>query len=298
MEYWQVLEALTGEWCIDPGYVGKLLPFALAIINGQKIDISALETISKPKAYCINLSAEQINTVSRWDLYDENIPDDSVAVIQLNGPIMSWTSNELINQLQLIENNPRIISTLLLINTPGGMVGQLDNIDVQITSGVKPIIGFVLNIAASAGIWMISGTKKIFVSSKLSQLGSIGVYSTFMDMNRMLKEKLNIDIYEYYATKSTEKNQPTRGILNPDSPEEKKKRETELMNRLDWVNDMFHATVSKNRKISLDSEIFNGGIYFAEKAIELGIADDIKSMQYALEYAHAEGLKAKIKSFF
>jgi ClpP class serine protease len=132
----------------------------------------------------------------------------------------------------------------------------------------------------------------------MDRVGSIGVMTNFMSMSRMLKEKLGIDVYEYYARKSTEKNQPTRTLLDEKAtPEEKLARENQLLDDLDFTNDIFHAVISENLGIKKDSPVFTGKIFHAEEGIQNGLAHEINTLQYAIEYAHREGLIAKINNY-
>ena len=70
-----------------------------------------------------------------------------------------------------------------------------------------------------------------------------------------------------------------------------------MLDDLDFTNDYFHTAIQTNLNIKPDSEIFSGAIYYAQKAIDLGMAHEINpSVEYALEQAFALGMKSKINS--
>lgn len=306
MNVYNIYEALMSEWIIEPSFFQKMLPALIAFTKGFQIDNNLISDIVfsdkakidefKSLTSCLDNS---INIVPEWDLTNENIPDNSVAMLFLIGPVMGGTISTLINNYKKILSNDKIISTVLVVNTPGGVVAQNDIINQLFTTSPKPIFTYVKNMAASAGMWTISGTNRIILSSKFTQVGSIGVYNSFNDFTRFMRDKLGIDVYEFYATKSTGKNQPYRGILDSNlSDEERKQYALLLTQRIDWINDQFHADIIKNLGISNDSEVLTGAIYFAEKAIELGIAHEINDLSYTIQLAHQEGAKAALQTKF
>lgn len=270
------------------------LPLLVSFLNGQKVSIDASllgKTDSKPFAIQGN---SDINAVGRWDLDSPDIPENSVGIIPVQGVMLDSDTARLSMYLKMAEQNPAINSVLLLVNSPGGMVSQIDLVSDQIRDYSKPVISFVMDLNASAAIWLTSGSKRIIVSSKLNRIGSVGVMTSFTDIWAALK-KFGIDHREIYATKSTRKNFLKRNLQNSELSTEE--QEKPLIEDLNFVNDFFHATVSKNRNIPLDSEVFTGDMYYAEKGIELGLADEINTLDYALTLAHQLGLENKINQF-
>lgn len=290
-------ELFAAKWLIEHGYVMSQLPLLYAFLNGQAIDVSAISA-DKQKIPFIIKGSDNLNTCSRYDLQYEDIPMDSVAVIPVQGPIMSDDTLNLMKWLQLANDNDNVVAVVLLVNSPGGVVFQIDNLAGSISGFRKPIFTYVVGVCASAAMWICSGSDRIFLSSKMDRIGSIGVMTSFMSMSRMLKDKLGIDVYEFYARKSTEKNQPVRTMMDDNStPEEKQARTEELLDDLDFTNDLFHEGIMKNMGLKADSPVFTGKIYFAEEAIKQGLAHEINTLQYAIEYAHHQGLIAKINNY-
>ena len=86
--------------------------------------------------------------------------------------------------------------------------------------------------------------------------------------------------------------------LNPDASEEdKQKREAELIAKLDFINEIFHNDIMQNLGIAKESDVFTGKTFHTEEAIRMGLVHEQNTMQYALEYAHQQGLIAKINSY-
>lgn len=290
----QLVNVLSARWLIAGEIAVNYLPLLVSFLNGQKITIDASllgKTDTKP--FAIQGNAD-INTASRWELDSTDIPENSVGVIPLEGVMLSYDTSRLSRFLKMAEMNPAINSILLLVNSPGGMVSQIDLVSDQISSFQKPIVSFVMDMNASAAYWLTSGSKKIIASSKLNQIGSIGVMSTFNDIWPALR-KFGIEHRDIYASKSTRKNFAHRTLT--DETLTREEQEKQLRDSMDFVNEIFHATISKNRGIAAESEIFAGDIYYAEKAVELGLIDDINNLDYALTLAHQLGLENKINQF-
>jgi len=195
------------------------------------------------------------------------------------------------------EKNDNVSAVLFMVNSPGGVVFQTDVLAGNIRNFSKPVVTFTVGMMCSAATWLFSGSKRIFASSQMDIFGSIGVMTGYQDYAGMF-EKLGIKEFTFYATKSTEKNQPTRTLLDPEATEaEKTARKTELIENLDFINDLFHADIQKNLGVEKDSPVFTGKTYRTAEAIKLGLVHELNTLQYAIEYAHREGLVAQINSY-
>jgi ClpP class serine protease len=291
----QLVNILSARWLIAGEIAVNYIPLLVSFLQGKNITIDA-SILGKNdlKPFALGPGNSEINTVNRWSLDDENVPENSIAVIPVDGVLRDYDTIEISRFIKNAIANPSINSIFLLTNSPGGMVSQIDLVSDQITNSPKPVVTFVTDLNASAAAWLTSGSTKIILSSKLNRVGSIGVMTQFNDLWPML-EKFGIDHREIYATKSTEKNLQKRMLINPELSKEE--QEKPLIEDLDFVNDFFHQAMIKNRKLDPESEVFKGNIYYAERAIELGLADSIDTLDNALSLAHKLGLQNKINQF-
>jgi signal peptide peptidase SppA len=281
----RIFSILSAQWLIHEDTAISYLPVLIAFIRGQEILLKS-EDEHTPYVVAWNDPAQNIYTAGTWELDDDTIPDNSVSVLQIDGPITSWDSQYLIAKLRKIEANPQIISILLQVNSPGGMVSQIDLLASTIKSLSKPTVALVSGMAASAAMWVISGASYRIATSKIDVLGSIGTKTSIEDYSGLL-EKVGIKITDIYATKSTRKDEEYREFVEKGN----KKPMTDFV---DFVNEVFHEAIRTNMGISADSEVFTGAAFFAEKAIELGLINEINTMDYALQTAYKLGLKNKI----
>ena len=288
---------LNTPWLINSEAVYNMLPMLIAYIHGKEIDFSSLDNPESNKPYILAVSQSQtLNVIDTYELQSNSVPENSVAIIPIQGVILPNKSMDLVNYVRMAEANPNVTSVLFLVNTPGGAVFYTDITAGVIKSMTKPNIGFVMNMGASAGMWLLSAMDRIVLSSPLDRVGSIGVMTSMMDASRFLKEKLGIDMIDVYATASTNKNEQMRSFLNSDLPLEE--RTKSVVADLDFVNAIFHQAIQKNLSISPDSEVFSGKVYAADQAIALGLAHEICSFEDALMLAQRMGLKNSINQMF
>ena len=288
---------LNTRWLINKEAVYNMLPFLVAYINGREIDFSVLDDSASNKPYILSVSQnQQVNVSDTYDLQSNAVPENSVAIIPVQGVILPNKTMDMVNYIRMAESNPNVIAVLFLVNTPGGAVFFTDTAAGIIKNMSKPSVGYVMNMGASAGMWLLSAMNRIVLSSPLDRVGSIGVMTSMMDASKFLKEKLGIDIMDIYATASTNKNEQIRTFLNTDLPLED--RTKSIVADLDFVNVLFHEAIQKNLSISPDSEVFSGGVYDAGQAIQLGLAHEICSFEDALMLARRMGLKIAINRMF
>jgi len=249
-----LLNAITsGIWCINNDYAMSLMPIAFEVLQGR-YDFGSGKSEKEPK---------QEDTTPR------------VEVMKIRGVISrdgwcSYGTESLANQLLEMAKKPYIYSIILDIHSGGGeaqapryLTEAINRVREQ-----KKVVAYINNMACSAAYNIASSCEEIILSNAMAQVGSIG---TFFSMTSYAKyyEKQGIDIFEVYATKSTEKNKPIRELLkgNPDA----------MVEQVDMYNEDFLATVQKYRP-NIREEALNGAVYFGQKAIDMGLADRIDTL--------------------
>ncbi len=281
----RVFSILGAQWLIHQDTAVSYLPVLIAFIKGQEILLKPMDD-KKPYVVAWTGQDQQINTVGKWNLDDELIPENSVAVIPIDGVICSWDSMMLMNRLQEVKANDRINSVLLVVNSPGGMVSQIDLLSAMIKDLGKPTVALVMGMAASAAMWVISAASYRIATSQIDIIGSIGTKTSIQDYSGLL-EKVGIKITDFYATKATRKDEEVRAFKATGDAKP-------MTDFVDFVNEVFHQAISENLGIAAESEVFTGAAFFAEKAKQLGLINEIGTMEGALTKAYQLGLKNKI----
>ena len=199
-----------------------------------------------------------------------------------------FTVNKLIEKLFSDKKSPAVA---IVINSPGGSPTQSSLIAERIISKSKEknkkVLTFVEDVAASGGYWLACAGNEIFIDQN-SVLGSIGVISPGFGFVDLIK-KIGIERRVYTSGKS-------KSFLDPFKTEKK-----EDINRLKIIQEQIHENfisfVKNRRDVKLDvkkqNEIFSGLFWVGQKAIDLGLADEIGSIHEIIKKKF--GSKAKIK---
>ncbi|HLP03839.1 MAG TPA: S49 family peptidase [Paludibacter sp.] len=290
----KTIQILTSPMGCEPNARHSILVSALtAIKNGttEAFEKHISESGVIMKAYSKAEEGPDVNTCDQWDLEDNSLPSNSVAVIWVEGILYPWKTFRLEQNIAAANANNRIVGILVVYNTPGGMIHRVDITSEAIAKSMKPVVGYVTGMCASAGMWLASGSKRIFCASKTDFVGSIGIMTTFQDETKWF-ESMGIVVKDIYATDSTLKNEETRAAAEGDF--------TPLITELDFVNELFHTQVAANLGIKVDKEspVFQGATFFAEEAIALGLAHEIGTLNKALNYTLAEGMKVQANNNF
>lgn len=290
----KIIELLTGNVaCEETALASFRLAMIMAMRNGKTDEFEKqLENQSAVRAvvFAPDGATAMVNTVDQWDIGDPNLPENSVALLYFEGMAYPWKSFDMENRIARINNNPRIVAAVILLNTPGGYVHRIDTLANTIKQSPKPIAAYVTGMCASAGQWLSSSCRRVFSASPYDIHGSIGTMMSLID-DKKFWEQMGIEQKDLYATLSTKKNHLSR--------EHEKGNDEPIINLLDYMNDIFHKTISENRGIAVDpeNEVFQGMTFFTPDAISAKLCDELATLDKALTWALTEGLKQKSKSF-
>lgn len=204
-----------------------------------------------------------------------------VGILPVIGPVMKedfcgWFGTaSLKNELNKMNATDSIKTIIILMDSPGGTVDGTEAFSAAIKASKKETITVVDGLMCSAGYWIGSSADKVIATSQTDMIGCIGTMIAFYDNTKALKERGYV-LREYFATDSQDKNKDFR---------EAKKGEGKLLiqSTLDPLNDIFLDAVRKNRGKQLNQEqTLTGKTFVATEAKELGLIDDIMSMEDVL----------------
>lgn len=249
----------------------------------------------------IEVQGSGVPVVARMRI-DENNPDemddsaqgqkpylvtpDGIAVIGVSGTLVkkaSWL--DAVSGLQSYESiragfqdavgDPRIQGIVLDVDSPGGEVGGLFDLADEIYSAraEKPCIAIADDDAFSAAYAIASSAQRVFVT-RTGGVGSVGVIALHLDQSAF-DEKAGRKYTAIYA--GARKND-----FNPHEPLSGSAKD-ELQAEIDRLYGMFAGTVARNREMKL-ALVRNteAGLYYAEKAISAGFADQVGTFDDAL----------------
>jgi capsid assembly protease len=214
------------------------------------------------------------------------VSPDGIAVISISGTLVkkaSWMDAE--SGLQSYEtirtmladarDDPGIRGVLLDVDSPGGEVGGLFDLadEVYAVREQKPCYAIANDEAFSAAYALASSAQRLFVT-RTGGVGSIGVIAVHMDQSGW-DEKMGRKYTAIYA--GARKNDfSTHQPLSDDA-------RANLQGEVDRLYEIFVASVARNRGLAPALiRKTDAGLFWGEKAIGAGLADQVGSFDDAL----------------
>jgi protease-4 len=218
-------------------------------------------------------------------------PERHTALVELTGLIVPGTdasAEKVTGALQAAFKDTNTAGVVLRINSPGGSPVQAQTIFDEIRRlrakhPSIPLYAVVEDICASGAYYAAAAADRIYVA-KASIVGSIGVRMDGFGLTGLM-EKLGIERRLLTAGEN-------KAMLDPFLPMEESHRKIALGLLAD-IHEQFVAAVREGRGARLREtpDMFTGTIWTGTKAIELGLADAVASLdQVAREVVQAEDI--------
>jgi protease-4 len=202
---------------------------------------------------------------------------DGVGVLQIEGAIDD--PRFALAELRRFRQTPWIKAVVVRIDTPGGAVAPTQEIfeEIQRTKKKKPFIASMGSIAASGGYYIASACDKI-VANPGTMTGSIGVIMQLNNVEELMK-KIGVKGVNV-------KSGANKDIGSPFQPLSQEGREI-LQSLVDNVHSQFVAAVAKGRGMdeARVRKLADGRIYSGAQAKELGLVDQLGTLEDAIELA-------------
>lgn len=281
-----LLTLSRSAFAIEPNAAEKLLPVVQRVMEGDSITAEELgiKQTSFFDAYQPDGNIMQIRNGR------EAFMPGTVAVVNLSGPIMKedfcgapGTASYLAINEQLAFNK-NVSALVYVVDSPGGELAGTPQLAASIKRTSKPTIAYISDMSASAGYWIASAADEVYISSPNDEVGSIGVYTRLIKRTEQQKQ-VGIEVIEVYAPQSTEKNADYREALDG--------KPQKLQAVLGKHAGEFIKQVGEHRKGKIkDTAVFKGGIYVGSDAIDVGLADGMKTFSEVM--ARAKELSNKV----
>lgn len=291
MSFRTVSAILRGRWLIDKHWAESQLPLVLSLLNGTftQVDRTGNQMVEQPFAI-------DPKTMQRSDLHiyvmgrkvaNPNIPEGSVAIIPVSGPILKYNGDcgepgsiERISWLLDAERRQNISAAVMMIDSPGGQVDGTQSFANAIKSFSKPILGFVDDgMAASAAMWLLSAADEAYTSLQSDQVGSIGVYTSILDFKGWL-EMNGLKMHEIYAPQSSDKNKDYREAIggNYDLVLEDLK-----ITAANFINEV---KMNRGDKAASNQSAWDSGkMFYSNEAQKIGLIDGVRSFEQVISKA-------------
>ena len=202
-----------------------------------------------------------------------------MAVVEIKGEIAAGSdaSAEFINAaLKAAFEDEGAKAVVLLINSPGGSPVQAGMMNDEIlrlkAKHKKPVYAVVEETCASAAYYIAVAADQIFVD-KASIVGSIGVLMDGFGFTGLM-DKLGVERRLLTAGEN-------KGFLDPFSAQSDKQRAF-AQAMLNQIHQQFISVVKAGRgkRLKETPEMFSGLFWTGQQAIELGLADQLGTLEY------------------
>ena len=267
----------------------------LSILSGISGDIWAMDE-DKVKTFalsCIDASEKSAESLSKFypmrsAMSIASLPIGKVAIIPIKGSLMNkapsiYEELGLVTTYQTIQSQTQMavddgaVGIIYHVDSPGGTVsGCVETADIIAGLSI-PTVAYCEWTACSAAYWLASQTDYI-VAGKSANIGNIGAVLAWADLTKFW-ESMGVEfkalVSDGASLKSTFHTEPNAEQI------------TFLQESINDAGKLFSNSVMEARKkagVEMDDEVFKAGWYSGQKAISLGLADDIGTLEQAIKY--------------
>lgn len=220
--------------------------------------------------------------------------DNQVAVLYASGAIYNGEgydavySENFVKEIKKLTENDKVKAVVFRINSPGGSANASDEIlfELQQLRKKKPLIVSFGDYAASGGYYIAMGADKIY-SEPNTLTGSIGVFGMIPNFKE-IANKNGLSSHAVTTNANSNMYSPINGVTSGG---------ISMMTRsVEQTYKRFVYFVTQNRKKSFEQidEIGGGRVWSGTRAKQLGLVDELGSLNDAINYA---AQKAKMTDY-
>ena len=199
-----------------------------------------------------------------------------------NGDLCSYGMIDHGHRILRADASKKVDAILLDMDTPGGSVDGTPELASIIANTGKPTAVFTDGMLASAGIWLSSQADQIVANSlNFNEIGSIGTLMMYVNYSKYIEREIgSVEIIR--APQSKDKARLNSFEQIPEG------ERTKLMEELEMITDKFIEAVKTGRGDRLNpgkENIFSGKTYDQDRALELGLIDQVGTFADAIHLA-------------
>jgi len=203
-----------------------------------------------------------------------------IAIVELFGSVgMALRSDEYVPIFEALRRNKAIKAVVLDIDSPGGSVSASAYLRMAVSklAAEKPVIAFVRGTCAS-GAYLIGCAAQKIVAIPHALIGSIGVLS-FWPVASELMERLGVRV----EVSKSGRLKDMHAFWRPPTDEEREKSQA----LVDDFHKDFVRTVAEARGLDPKTAqaLATGEVFWAKRALELGLVDELGDQERAIELA-------------
>ena len=213
---------------------------------------------------------------------------DKVAVIYADGDIVDGKEKKAVagdrfaSIIAKVRQDTTIKAVVLRVNSPGGSVLASSKIktELDLLRESVPVVASYGNYAASGGYWISADCDEIF-SDATTLTGSIGVFSMIPEVSKALKDKIHVNV----STVNSNAHSDMYAFIKPLDAQET----AYMQASVETIYERFTSIVAEGRDMTVAEvdAIAQGRVWTGAEALEIGLVDQIGTLEDALNYAAA-----------
>ena len=218
----------------------------------------------------------------------KNLPSSTqVAVIYADGEIVEGrevkdiAADRFVQVIDEVRKDKNVKAVVLRVNSPGGSVSASVKIRtaLDLLQKEKPLVASYGDYAASGGYWISNGCQKIY-SDATTLTGSIGVFSMIPEFSAVSK-KVGVGV----ETIGSNKHSDVFSLMRPFDAAEL----AYMQASVEDIYELFVNLVAESRGMESArvDEIAQGRVWTGADALEIGLVDEIGTLEDAISYAAA-----------
>lgn len=218
----------------------------------------------------------------------KNVPGSTqVAVIYADGEIVEGrevkdiAADRFVQVIDEVRKDKNVKAVVLRVNSPGGSVSASVKIRtaLDLLQKEKPLVASYGSYAASGGYWISNGCQKIY-SDATCLTGSIGVFSMIPEFSAVSK-KVGVGV----ETIGSNKHSDMFSLMRPFDTAEL----AYMQASVEDIYELFVNLVASSRGMepARVDEIAQGRVWTGADALEIGLVDEIGTLEDAISYAAA-----------
>jgi protease-4 len=229
--------------------------------------------------FAIGFALMATGVFSGFDPTSANLTSRSILHLKLDGIIMTRKSGNILRDLWKYGKKFKVHGVVIEVNSPGGVVGPSQEIYSEIVrfreETKKPVVVSSSTLLASGAYYIAVGADKVVVNPG-TIVGSIGVIMEFANLERLMEwakiERFVVKTGPYKDSGAT---------YRPMRADEKEV----FQEMIDDVFLQFKKAVADGRNLPLKKveEVADGRIMSGERAMGLGLVDELGSFQSAVD---------------
>jgi len=267
----------------------------LGLIDKEMFRLDVIDEIKTLAGIDID---KKLKTISLGEYIDANVQlpgtkkvktKDKIAIVYCEGQIIDGKSNNnsmgsitISNAIRKAASDSSVKAIVLRINSPGGsaLASEVILHEIELAKQHKPIVVTMGRYAASGGYYIACYANKIY-AEPYTITGSIGVFGLLFNVEKLLNNKLGINI----EVVKTNANADFGNITRPLSAQEKQF----IQFQIEDIYDKFISHVAFGRNLTKDyvDSIGQGRVWSADDALRIGLVDEIGDIQNAIDEAAA-----------